>query len=564
MVSPSACRGASLAYPIYNTNEINQHRSAEGRNGRVQTMSNLSLFLGVIVAFLCVMGAVRVEVKAVRILLAALAVVVLFVAFALSSIRYVGSSQVGIVKKNALGPTLAPGKILATDGEMGIQADVLAPGWHLWYWPIIYDVDTRELIDIPADKIGLVEARDGLPLDPGQVFAPEVANDEYKKMIEDPKYFLTQGKGRKGPQSNILTPGKYRLNPELFNVELVDATEVPPASVAVLKSNFGEPPTLQVDVVEGDELVMLANPGEKGILAAPVQPGKYPINTKAYTVAQVSTKETIVRFTASQGRSTGGGEQREITVRTSDGFTFPVDVRIEYKIEPKNAPIVVAKLGSDGEPLISKLNSSVRAIFRNNAENVKALDYVNQRSIQESQSLVMIASEMARVGVTVSGVRIGDVGDETTLGELLKTQRDREIAVQEQITFQEQQRAAEQQKELSKTTQEAEEEKRLATAAYEVQIAEQSQQKRIIEAQAEAQAIEIEAQAQANAYKLIADQIGKANAALIEVLRVIGERDIEITPRVMVTNGSGENDGGETVALIGTMLDQMVADEDEE
>ena len=534
-------------------------------------MSNLALFFGLVIAFFCLFGAFRVEVKALRILLVSLAFVVLFVAVALSSIRYVGSSQVGIVKKNALGPTLAPGKILATDGEMGIQADVLAPGWHLWYWPVIYDVDTRELIDIPADKIGLVEARDGLPLDPGQVFAPEVANDEYKKMIEDPRYFLTQGQGRKGPQSNILTPGKYRLNPELFNVELVDATEVPPASVAVLKSNFGTPPTMHVDVVEGDEQVTLANPGEKGILAEPVQPGKYPINTKAYTVAQVSTKETIVRFTAAAEISRGQlstasniGEQRAITVRTSDGFTFPVDVRIEYKIEPRNAPIVVAKLGSDGDPLIAKLNSTVRAIFRNNAESVKALDYVNQRSLQESQSLRMIASEMARVGVTVSGVRIGDVGDEESLGDLLTTQRDREIAVQEQITFQEQQRAAEQQKELSKTTQEAEEEKRLATAAYEVQIAEQTQQKRIIEAKAEAEAIEIEAQAQANAYKLIADQIGKANAALIEVLRVIGERDIEITPRVMVNNGGGSGSNGETVALIGTMLDQMVSAAEDE
>jgi uncharacterized membrane protein YqiK len=451
---------------------------------------------------------------------------------------------------------------------MGIQADVLAPGWHLWYWPVLYDVDTRPLIDIPADKIGIVESRDGLPLDPGQVFAPEVTNAEFKKMIEDPKFFLTQGNGRKGPQSNVLTPGKYRLNPELFTINMVDTTEVPPAAVAVLKSNFGSPPTHSTIVSEGDDPVMLANPGEKGILQEALQPGKYPVNTKAYTVSIVSTRETILRFTAgekglTQNNRSEANEQREITVRTSDGFTFPVDVRVEYKIEPKNAPIVVAKLGSDSDPLLAKLNSTVRAIFRNNAEGVKALDYVNQRSTQESQSLAMISKEMARSGVTITGVRIGDVGDEETLGQLLNTQRDREIAVQEQITFQEQQKAAVQQKELSKTLQEAEEEKRLATAAYEVQIAEQDQLKRIIQAKAEAEAIQIEAQAQANAYKLIADQIGKANAAMIEVLRVIGDKGIEITPRVMVTNGSGSEGNGETVALIGTMLDQMIKDAEE-
>ncbi len=539
-------------------------------------MSNAALLLGIIVAVMCVMSAFRVPQKSLRILLISLGIAALFMGVALASIRYVGATQVGVVKKNAFGPSLTGGNILATAGEMGPQADVLPPGWHLWYWPVIYDVETRPLVDIPADKIGLVESRDGLPLDKGQVFAPEMTNAEFKKMIEDPKFFLTTGNGRKGPQSNVLTPGKYRLNPELFTVTMVDTTEVPPAAVAVLKSNFGTEPTLSVQVGEDDEPVILAKSGEKGIQAEPLQPGKYPVNTKAYSVSIISTRETIIRFTAGEkgylpeGQrasidSASLNEQREITVRTSDGFTFPVDVRVEYKIEPKNAPIVVAKLGADREPLLAKLNSTVRAIFRNNAESVKALDYVNQRSIQESQSLAMISREMARMGVTITGVRIGDVGDEETLGKLLNTQRDREIAVQEQITFQEQQKAAMQQKELSKTTQEAEEEKRLATASYEVKIAEQDKEKRIIEAKAHAEAVEIEATAQANAYKMIADQIGKANAAMIEVLRVIGENRIEITPRVMVTGSSDGAASSETVALIGTMLDQMVKDtEDEE
>ncbi|MBO6513392.1 MAG: hypothetical protein JJ974_05455 [Phycisphaerales bacterium] len=536
-------------------------------------MSSAFLLIGLILAGMIAASAFRLPNKNAKAGLMLLAVLVLIGGVAMSSVRYVGSTSVGIVKRNALGSPLQPGKILATENEMGIQADVLAPGWHLWYWPVIFDVDTRPLIDIEADKIGLVESRDGLPLDPGQVFAPEVSNAEFKRMIEDPKFFLTDGQGRKGPQSNVLTPGKYRLNPELFTVTTVDTTEVPPAAVAVLKSNFGSEPTLSTPVADGDEPVILAKSGEKGILAEALQPGKYPVNTKAYSVSIVSTRETIIRFTAGEkGLLTQNGldrsqananEQREITVRTSDGFTFPVDVRVEYKIEPKNAPIVVAKLGSDDAPLLAKLNSTVRAIFRNNAENVKALDYVNQRSTQESQSLAMIGAEMARSGVTITGVRIGDVGDEETLGQLLNTQRDREIAVQEQETFKEQQKAAVQQKELSKTQQEAEEEKRLATASYEVKIAEQDKEKRIIEARALAESIEIEATAQANAYQLIANQIGKANAAMIEVLRVIGENRIEITPRVMVSNGEGGDSDPETVALIGTMLDQMVKDSNE-
>jgi uncharacterized membrane protein YqiK len=170
----------------------------------------------------------------------------------------------------------------------------------------------------------------------------------------------------------------------------------------------------------------------------------------------------------------------------------------------------------------------------------------------------MLKAQMSRFGVTVTAVRIGNVGDEKSLGTLLKTQTDREIAKQEQLTFQEQQKAAEQKKELSRVTQEADEEKKLATAAYEVKIADETQKRKVIEAKAEAEATKIKATAQSEAYKQIAEQIGKSNAALIEILKVIGEQKIQITPRVMV---SGSADNATASALFGTMLDRIVAED---
>lgn len=467
--------------------------------------------------------------------------------------------------KNALGPKLTDGRIIATEGEMGVQAEVLPPGWHTGYWPVLFDVRTVPLTEVETGQVGLVESRDGVPLDQNQLFAPEVSPEEFKQMVEDASYFLTEAGGRKGPQSNVLTPGKYRINTELFKIETVDATEVPNASVAVLKANFGDDPTVETMVVEDEPPVLLAGPNERGVRREVRPPGKYPLNPDAYKVEIVSNKVRILYFTA--GRATDEpDEQREITVRTSDGFTFPVDVRVQYRIDPEKAPIVIAKLGDDRESLVDPLNSAVRAIFRNNAEDMKALDYVQQRSQQESQSLTMLQEEMKKLGVTVVAVRIGDVGtDDPDLAPLLKTQTDREIAVQEQITFREQQKAAEQKKELTRTEQEAEEEKRLATASYEVQIAEQDKQRRLIQAEAEAEALRVEAEGRAEAFRLVAEQIGPSNAALVELLQIIGEDGIEITPRVMVSGDRGMRggeglDGGspESVALIGTMLDTML------
>ncbi|MGA1467201.1 MAG: SPFH domain-containing protein [Phycisphaerales bacterium] len=523
-------------------------------------MSILLLLVFVALGLACLVASATVPQRAMKALLLVLAPVLVAVGVIASSVQFVGASEVGIVTKNAFGPRLDGGRIIATDGEMGVQAEVLSPGWHFGYWPLVYDVETTNLVEVKSGEVGLVESRDGVPLDRGQLFAPEVENAEFKRMVEDARHFLGEGAGRKGPQSNVLTPGRYRINTALFNVRSVPSIKVPEAAVAVLKANFGEPPSLEVVPAPGSEPVMLAGQNERGVRAEPLPPGTYPINPEAYTVSIVSNEVRILYFTEGRARE-GTDEQKEITVRTSDGFTFPVDVRVEYMIEPENAPVVIAKLGDDQEKVVAPLNSSVRAIFRNNAESVKALDYVQQRSQQESQSLAMLQGEMAERGVTITAVRIGDVGtDDPDLQPLLKTQTDREIALQEQLTFQEQQRAAEQKKMLTRTEQEAEEERRLAPASYQVKIAEQEKERRLIEAAAEAEAIRIEADGRSEAFRLVANEIGSGNAALVELLKIIGERQIEITPRVMVVGerGAGAAQSGETVALIGTMLDAMV------
>jgi len=488
------------------------------------------------------------------------AALVFLVFFTISSFRYVGENQLGVVVKNVGGRSLPPGKIIATKGEKGPQADILPPGWHPWLWPIIYDVELHPVLEIEPDTVGLLSAADGQPLPTDMIYAPEWEPDQVKRMAEDAAYFLGDGGGYKGPQATVLKPGNYRINPKLFKIETAPVTNVEKATVGAVKSNVGDIPEYAAEDTDA-----LVNRGQRGIWRQPLLPQKYYLNTNAYEVTVVSTAKRVVHYTKMQEQHAGADarttEEREITVRSSDGFTFPVDVRIEFEIRPKDAALVVAEFGNDQEPLLNRLNSAVRAIFRNNAESVKALDYVQQRSLQEKQSLTMLSDEMTRVGVTVTAVRIGDVGDEETLGLLLKTQTDREIALQEQETFREQQRAAEQKKELTRTEQEAEEERRLATARYEVQIAEQDKQQRIIQAEAEAESIQIRAQAQADAYALIAQQIGPGNAALVEILKVVGDSGINITPRVMVSGAPGGEAGldSQTTALIGTMLDTMVS-----
>ncbi len=524
-------------------------------------MSPIFLIAGVILAGMIIASAAQVRSLQLRLAAAGAAVVVLAIFFTLASFQYISEDAIGVVSKSVGWKSLPPGKIIATGGEKGPQATILPPGWHPWYWPFIYSIDKTAVIEIEQGTIGMLTAADGQPLPPGATYAPAWEPGTELEMASDAEYFLTVGGGYKGPQTSVLTPGKHRLNPKLFKLKTAPVLTIEKAEVGVVKSNVGEAaPADSGEGEAGDR--RLVDKGQRGIWRTPLIPDQYYAysHTDAYQVTKISTRKHIIRFTAGEGERIGGGEEREIMVRTSDGFTFPVDVRIEYEIHPANAPRLVAIVGDDKDDLRAVMNSIVRAIFRNNAENVKALNYVKQRSTQETQSRDMLEAEMNEIGVTITGVRIGDVGNPETLGSLLKTQTDREIALQEQETFREQQRAAEQRKQLTKTEQEAEEEKKLATAAYAVQIAERDKEKFVIAAQAEAEAVKIKADAQANAYKLIAEQIGSGNAALVEVLKIIGDRQIEITPRVMVVGQGAGGANGETTALIGTMLDSMMQD----
>ena len=485
---------------------------------------------------------------AARVIVVLTAAGVFFFFFWGSSFRFVGENDVGVVIKN-IGAALPPGQIIATDGEMGPQAKILGPGWHPLLWPVIYNVESQPVTEIQQGEVGIITTTDGKPLPPGEIYAREWTEDEFQQMLLA-EHFLGAGGGYKAPQASVLTPGKYRINPKLYRIEKMLSTNIAKATVGIVKSNVGEPGAKDEQPTDA-----LVDSGMRGIWRQPLLPQIYYLNTKALEVTDISTAKKVVRYVKGGSQ----GEEQEITVRSADGFTFPVDVRVEYEVLPQQAALIVANFGDDGTVLQDRLNSAVRAIFRNNAETLRALDYVQQRSAQETQSLALLATEMEKVGLTVTAVRIGDVGDEQSLGLLLKTQTDREIAVQEQKTFEEQQRTAEQQKKLSKTEQEAKEEMRLATAMYEVQIASAEKEKKVIGAEAEAEAIQIRAKAQAEAFRVVSEQIGAGNAALIEVMTIVGENQIPITPRVMVSGGNAGNPAGdETTALIGTMIDTMI------
>ena len=84
----------------------------------------------------------------------------------------VGAREIAIKERRYLGAKMPPGRVVATEGEVGIQADVLKPGLHLIKWPFEKVVRKVPLIEVGADELGVVEAIDGEPMLAGSIFAP--------------------------------------------------------------------------------------------------------------------------------------------------------------------------------------------------------------------------------------------------------------------------------------------------------------------------------------------------------------------------------------------------------
>ncbi|MFN8058495.1 MAG: SPFH domain-containing protein [Vicinamibacterales bacterium] len=163
---------------------------------------------------------------------AALAIVVASLVVVLVGLRIVGEQQSGVVVKR-YGAPLASSRVIALNGEAGVQAQMLPPGWHFGYWPWHYKVDLVDVVRVRPGQIALIVAADGAPIPPERVLGKAVDCDHF----QDAEAFLRHG-GERGRQIAFLTAGSYRINPAVFAVITADnakAHGVDPAKLQVFQ-----------------------------------------------------------------------------------------------------------------------------------------------------------------------------------------------------------------------------------------------------------------------------------------------------------------------------------------
>ncbi len=357
--------------------------------------------------------------------------------FVVLSFVIVDADEIGVLKRIYLASELPPGRIIALDGQKGPQARILGPGFNLIpFVRVLYDIDYAPVPEVREGYYGLLGTKDGAPLDEGAFLANPWKKGAEEDML-NASYFMENG-GQKGPQYNVLKPGKYRINPYLFSITQLQATDVPTGHVAVIRSNIQtedrECPNPAMAVSKGGESVALplVPKGCVGVWETPLPPGRYYLNEKAFipTIIPTRLQTWVYRggYTARRINLTVGNdgkihqqEEKEIIRVPEDaaapainvrveGWTIPVEMRVVVAVNPANAAKVVASVGGLKQVEDNIITPAIRDILRTigGEPDRKVLDFIVKRAEIVKDVEKAIIDEGLKAGVTIQKVHMGE------------------------------------------------------------------------------------------------------------------------------------------------------------
>jgi uncharacterized membrane protein YqiK len=204
-----------------------------------------------------------------------------------ASVVVVGGNELALIERRWFGRKMPQGRVVAVGNEVGIQAKTLGPGLHFLI-PFIYKATKSNFTEILENEIGMIESVDGSSIPAGKIFATVVGGHN---SFQDGEVFLKNG-GQKGPQIEILPPGKYRINPYLFKLTKGKVTEIKDLEIGIAESVDGaaipEGKIFAQAVVghssfqNGD--AFMKNGGQKGPQMEVIPPGNYRINPYLFNI----------------------------------------------------------------------------------------------------------------------------------------------------------------------------------------------------------------------------------------------------------------------------------------
>jgi regulator of protease activity HflC (stomatin/prohibitin superfamily) len=397
---------------------------------------------------------------------------------------YVGPNEMAIItSKN--GDPLEPDQILARKGQKGIWEETLGEGRHFLN-PVFYEWEIIDVILVQPGKAAVVTSKIGKKLAEGEFIAE---------------------RDQKGIWRSVLGPGKYRMNPYGYNIEIVDAISIPIGYAGVITSLSGEQ-------AEGGQF---AAGKQKGVRRDVLQPGLYYVNPKEYKVdvleiginqvsllgrtgGKVVTKARQLgqnealnvlqsavlekqeakrqdyfskRSSSSQEQKFKRGEQVDfaagspladmapaplgegemnltelVSFPSRDGFQISLDMTVEFELSPDSIAGIFRRYGDLPAVVDKIIMPQITSISRNKGSEYRAKDFIVGEGREKFQNDITASLEqtLGAKGVKVYNALIRHV---EVPDEIRAPIQQASIAVEQDLTNKERQNTARKQAELN-------------------------------------------------------------------------------------------------------------------
>ncbi len=450
-----------------------------------------------------------------------------------------------------MGDELPEGQRVATKpGQKGIQEQVLGPGRY-FYNPLIWD---HKIVDLTVIPSGNPETWEWVRSQkPDRRENLRAGNYDYKgdypkvgvvtKRIgkERPagsEVIVSRESGYEGIWREVLTPGVYKINPLVYEVEIHEAVVIPAGFVGVVTNLFDAESLKQTSPEAAEQIGAsetqaaeattqlaeeitgyvrpLAKPGQRGTLRDVLQPGVYFINPKLQKVTPIE-----IGFNEYSQLRVSDEENYRISFPSSTGYNIRAGVTVVWGIHPEHAAEIVNEFGDVNSVMDMVIGPQLRSICRNIGQTYAARDFIQgemrerfQRELTAELQSTCGAKNIEVLLALVHEIEVHPASSSPQQGDVTE---DLKKTIQQSFIAIENEKTKIKQRESAAVKAQLEEEKKKIDIAEETIRAETRVKVADILAEGEKKAAEIEAQGQLEV-ATIQEQVAQLEAQQTEIL----------------------------------------------
>lgn len=271
----------------------------------------------------------------------------------------------------------------AEEGEIGVLAKLRGPGRH-FYSPIWWEREIVPDVVVKPGQVGIVTCKLGDDLEGGEYLVDgDIGNTKHKGILR-----------------KVLHPGRYRINPYGYEVEIVETQRFLSGNTEK-QAGWVDIPTGYVGVVTN----LAGNPSTgaiAGIQDKVLPPGIYPINGKEQhiDIVEIGYRQSTIQvqverdqngnvITDENGEPKIADDESGIYFPSSDGFPMHIDFTAIWGLMPEQAPHAIRTIGNVEAVETKIVLPQIDSILRNNGSEYQAVQLLvgDDRELYQKASL---------------------------------------------------------------------------------------------------------------------------------------------------------------------------------